>query len=208
MANKKVSELNAASALNGSEVTHGVQSGGDVKISATQILTYVGANLTKNNVGLANVDNTSDESKPLSLATQTELDKKQNIIQFIDIDALNNAILSSPVWIEGQLISVASEPPGVKRIWNGIDALTATIQNGSIIYLNNTSNTISNTTGIPNNAVGIDGDVRIDVTNNLYYQKANGLWSSGIALFPGGELYHTERQQLFLHSQSIYCKPY
>lgn len=35
--------------------------------------------LDKNDIGLGNVDNTSDSSKPVSTATQTELDKKVNI---------------------------------------------------------------------------------------------------------------------------------
>jgi hypothetical protein len=34
--------------------------------------------LAKDDVGLGNVDNTSDESKPISTATQTALDKKQD----------------------------------------------------------------------------------------------------------------------------------
>ena len=50
---------------------------------STQVLKYSGVSwgngtLTKSNVGLANVDNTSDLSKPISTATQTALDLKYN----------------------------------------------------------------------------------------------------------------------------------
>ena len=38
--------------------------------------------LTKSNVGLGNVDNTSDEDKPISTATQEALDAKQNTLTF------------------------------------------------------------------------------------------------------------------------------
>jgi hypothetical protein len=37
-------------------------------------------NLTKSNIGLANVDNTSDSAKPISTATQTALNAKENTI--------------------------------------------------------------------------------------------------------------------------------
>lgn len=38
--------------------------------------------LTKDDVGLSNVDNTSDADKPISTATQAELDKKVSISAF------------------------------------------------------------------------------------------------------------------------------
>lgn len=51
--------------------------------SSGQVLKYDGANLTwasltKSDVGLANVDNTSDLGKPVSTATQSALDLKAN----------------------------------------------------------------------------------------------------------------------------------
>ncbi len=48
--------------------------------------------VTKSDVGLGNVDNTSDANKPISTATQTALDLKQNVI--VEganiVDAANN----------------------------------------------------------------------------------------------------------------------
>ena len=40
--------------------------------------------LTKSSIGLGNVDNTSDANKPISTATQSALDKKQDIISDLD----------------------------------------------------------------------------------------------------------------------------
>lgn len=48
--------------------------------AVTSVNTYTGAvTLTKSDIGLSNVDNTSDLSKPVSTATQTALDLKANI---------------------------------------------------------------------------------------------------------------------------------
>ena len=52
---------------------------------------------TKNDIGLGNVDNTSDLNKPISTATQTALDNKQNAIGYTPENAANKATdLSSP----------------------------------------------------------------------------------------------------------------
>lgn len=48
--------------------------------------------LTKSNVGLGNVDNTSDLNKPISTATQSALDAKQNLI---DGNQGNNSVLGT-----------------------------------------------------------------------------------------------------------------
>lgn len=46
--------------------------------------------LTKSSVGLGNVDNTSDKNKPISTATQTALDAKQNQLTFYNEDTSTN----------------------------------------------------------------------------------------------------------------------
>lgn len=43
-------------------------------------------NVTKNQIGLGNIDNTSDLNKPISIATQIELDKINNILRNLGID--------------------------------------------------------------------------------------------------------------------------
>lgn len=75
-ANVTISGLPAASALSGTEPFETVQSGSK-KATAAQIATYVRSVTTKSDVGLGNVDNTSDANKPVSTATQSALDLKQ-----------------------------------------------------------------------------------------------------------------------------------
>lgn len=50
------------------------------------------ASLTKSDVGLGNVDNTSDVNKPVSTATQTALYKKSNVKYFPDMRGWNAAL--------------------------------------------------------------------------------------------------------------------
>ena len=47
--------------------------------------------LVKSEIGLGNVDNTSDASKPVSTATQTELDAKANSADFSNVDNTSDA---------------------------------------------------------------------------------------------------------------------
>ena len=49
-----------------------------IELSLVNGVIGIDANITKNNVGLDNVDNTSDLNKPVSTATQTALDSKAN----------------------------------------------------------------------------------------------------------------------------------
>ena len=56
-------------------------------------------NLTKANIGLGNVDNTSDANKPVSTATQTALNGKQDTLTFDDAPTAgsNNPVKSSGI---------------------------------------------------------------------------------------------------------------
>lgn len=51
--------------------------------------------LTKSSVGLGNVDNTSDKNKPISTATQTALDAKQNALNYYSEDSNGNATVGN-----------------------------------------------------------------------------------------------------------------
>jgi hypothetical protein len=71
-----------------------------VTTTGTQTLTNktitTPAGLTKNDVGLGNVDNTSDSNKPVSTATQTALDLKASISAIAELaqDAVNTAVVA------------------------------------------------------------------------------------------------------------------
>lgn len=54
--------------------------GTNISISDTNAISVTG--LSKSSVGLGNVDNTSDANKPISIATQTALDTKQDKLNF------------------------------------------------------------------------------------------------------------------------------
>lgn len=70
-ADTRIQDYPAASALTGSEVVPGVQGVNTRKISAAQISTYSRSQTTKSDVGLGNVDNTSDATKNAASATLT-----------------------------------------------------------------------------------------------------------------------------------------
>lgn len=62
---------------------NGIETGAQVN-AVTSVAGRTGAvTLTKTDVGLANVDNTSDANKPVSTAQQTALDAKQNIASVV-----------------------------------------------------------------------------------------------------------------------------
>lgn len=70
--------------------------GTDVAVKGLKALAYKDS-LTKADVGLGNVDNTSDEEKPISTATQAALDKKQASLTATQLNAVNSGITSGKV---------------------------------------------------------------------------------------------------------------
>lgn len=67
--------------INNTDVQAQLVSGTNIKtINSTSILGSGNIDLTKSDVGLGNVDNTSDLNKPISTATQTALNAKQNTL--------------------------------------------------------------------------------------------------------------------------------
>ncbi|WGK94751.1 MULTISPECIES: hypothetical protein [Flavobacterium] len=127
--------------------------------------------IDKSKVGLANVDNTSDESKPLSIATQTALELKENIAnKSIDIstDPTSNDKYPS--------VKAVRDYVDTKVIENVVDATTV---NKGIIKLKGdltgtadapmiANGAVSNSkiaTGIDKSKVGLD---KVDNTSDEY----------------------------------------
>jgi len=82
----------------GDETTASIQTKRPLKTIEGQSLEGAGnIDLTKSDVGLSNVDNTSDASKPISTATQTALDAKQaTLVSATNIKTINgSSILGS-----------------------------------------------------------------------------------------------------------------
>ena len=70
----KISDLPAASSPGTSDVLAGVQSGTTKKFALSVLKSFFINGLTKTDVGLGNVDNTSDANKPVSTAQQAAID--------------------------------------------------------------------------------------------------------------------------------------
>ncbi len=79
MTDKKPSEETLAADVADADLWAGVKGGSDVKFTFAQVKTWIKAWIVKGDVGLTNVDNTSDENKPVSTAQQTALDLKANL---------------------------------------------------------------------------------------------------------------------------------
>lgn len=77
MADKKISQLNTATTVFDADDFTIVQDGETKQANASTVKAYAKDGLSKSDVGLGNVDNTSDANKPVSTATQTALDSKQ-----------------------------------------------------------------------------------------------------------------------------------
>ena len=77
MADKKISQLNSVNSIFDADDFPVVQDGETVHTNASVVKTYVKDGLSKSDVGLGNVDNTSDANKPISTATQTALNGKE-----------------------------------------------------------------------------------------------------------------------------------
>jgi hypothetical protein len=79
MTDKKASEETAAADVADADFWAGVKGGSDVKFAFSQVKTWIKSWIAKGDVGLGNVDNTADASKPVSTAQQTALDLKANL---------------------------------------------------------------------------------------------------------------------------------
>lgn len=156
----QITNINNQSGTNtGDETTLSIQTKRPLKTIENQSLEGFGnIDLTKTDVGLANVDNTSDLNKPISTATQTALDLKQN--------ALTNPITGTGT--SGQV-----------AFFNG-----ATTQQGKDnLFFDNTNNRLGVNNNNPAVTLDVSGPVRsrtgiIDLgtsSNNQIWQTSNNL---------------------------------
>lgn len=72
----KISQLPELNTINGNETIPAVSGGNTVKFTLSKIKTII----TKNDIALGNVDNTSDADKPISTATNAALDQKASLV--------------------------------------------------------------------------------------------------------------------------------
>ena len=92
--NTKIEDaINLLPTSSGSTVTTS-NTNGNIKIDGVESKVYTAPTYTKSDVGLGNVDNTSDLNKPISTATQNALDGKATVIP---ITATDYSALATPV---------------------------------------------------------------------------------------------------------------
>lgn len=77
MADKTTLQEVASGPITDADQFRGVQTGSNVRISFAAVKVWVKGWITKTDIALGNVDNTSDVNKPISTATQTALNGKQ-----------------------------------------------------------------------------------------------------------------------------------
>ena len=97
-----------------------------VNISATA-LEFV--NLTKTDVGLANVDNTSDVNKPISTATQSALDNKASIV---DLNAIDGRVDTLEANTAGQAVAIAAGNDPIRHLFSNV-VYSSVVQNISTL---------------------------------------------------------------------------
>ncbi len=113
--------------------------------------------LTKNDVGLSDVDNTSDANKPISSATQTALNGKENTLTKGNITSTDLTITGGTNSIIGTGVTISLSSLGRIRHFSGAGDVT---------------NAISLTANI--------GDIYFNTTNGTVYQKSNLSFPSGL----------------------------
>ena len=146
-------------------------------ISADRLAAEV---LTKGNVGLGNVDNTSDANKPVSTATQTALDAKQATSEKgqangyasldsggkVPVSQLPNSIMEyQGVWNASTnsptLANGTGSPGDVYRVSTAGTALSLTFEVGDYVIYNGTTWEKSDTTDAVASVAGRTGNVTL-----------------------------------------------
>ena len=138
MADKKISELNTANAVYDADDFALVQDGETKQVNASTVKAYAKDGLSKSDVGLGNVDNTSDATKNAAIAT------------------LTNKTLTSPTINGGSALDLAQLTVDGNTTLGDASGDTLTI-NGTAVAIPNNLNFDSNTLFIDaaNNRVGV-----------------------------------------------------
>lgn len=125
-------------------------------------------NISPANIGLGNVDNTSDANKPISTATQTALDGKQNVLTFDNAPAANseNPVKSSGVYsaLAGKISTSAKGAAG------GVAELDANGKVPSSQLPSYVDNVVEYPTLSDFPATGESGKIYIALDTNLTYR--------------------------------------
>ena len=151
MADKKISQLDTAATIYDADDFTIVQDGDTKQANASTVKAYAKDGLSKSDVGLGNVDNTSDANKPVSTATQTALNGKENA----DATILKSAAIGVSVQAyDADLTAWAGKTAPTGDAVGTSDSQTLT--NKTISGATNTLSSIGNSS-LTNSSITING---------------------------------------------------
>jgi Chaperone of endosialidase len=132
MADKKTSQLNAATTIFDADDFAVVQDGETKQANASVVKTYVKDGLSKSDVGLGNVDNTSDATKNSATVTLTNKTISGSSNTLSDIG--NTSLTNSSITINGNVVSLGGSTTVTATASHALTlgtGLTGTSYNGS-----------------------------------------------------------------------------
>lgn len=145
---------------------------------------------------MPNVSSPLGTTQPyIPLLHPTQLGRAAGLIMcFPTIEALTAAVLveranvaaGNAIWAQGQPIVLVDEffEGGVFRAWNGDDARTVFLRSGFPVALPADTSILRSGVGAPDNGAGVEGDVYVDWSSNLYYFKGPTDWAEAGPIYP------------------------
>jgi hypothetical protein len=153
-----------------------------VLISSGAVLSVAGktgvVTLDKSDIGLSNIDNTSDVNKPISTAQQTALDSKASITDLNLKANSSSPVFTGAVSLSGGNIGIDVVPPSV-TVGRALQILDA----GAYLYAQNGLCVLSNNIILNNSATGA---IAAQTRGATWYQQQNGIHSWIIGYTEGG----------------------
>ena len=157
MPDKKISQLNAATTIYDADDFAVVQDGETKQTNASVIKTYVKTGLSKSDVGLGNVDNTSDATKNSAAVTLTNktINGANNTLSNIG----NSSLVNSGITFGSTAVSLG----GTVSALNGVSIGASSASTGAFTNLSYTD-TLTGGTGVIN--IG-SGQIYKDASGNF-----------------------------------------
>ena len=168
--NKSLMTADEHTNLDGIEIGAQVNTVTGVKGNAENNYRTGEINISPANIGLGNVDNTSDANKPISTATQTALDGKQNVLTFDNSPTENS---DNPVKSGGVYSALAGKiSTSAKGANGGVAELDANGKVPSSQLPSYVDDVLSYNSASAFPATGEDGKIYIAKDTNLSYRWA------------------------------------
>ena len=168
--NKSLMTADEHTKLDGIEIGAQVNTVTGVKGNAENNYRTGEINISPANIGLGNVDNTSDANKPISAATQTALDGKQNVLTFDNSPTENS---DNPVKSGGVYSALAGKiSTSAKGANGGVAELDANGKVPSSQLPSYVDDVLSYNSASAFPATGEDGKIYIAKDTNLSYRWA------------------------------------